>query len=83
MKASRGPRLETVKMVEDTIRENQGLRRTALWHRLPRCLRYQVFKEVLEYLVESEKVVVDEYGSVVWVFNPKLAKVLEKRSVRA
>ena len=68
------PRLDTVLMVEDTIR---GMRehptRRQLWLSLPKKTMYQTFKLIIEYLVDSGKIVVKD-GKVIWVWDPERVK---------
>ena len=79
MSASAGsahsPTLDTIKMVEDFIREHSGeYRRRALWERLPRKVMYQTFKTIIEYLQESNKIAIDARGKVCWIHDPDLVR---------
>ena len=78
-----GVTLKTIKMVEETIRKHNGeYTRTELWKVLPRKMMYQTFKEVLGYLLNSNKIVIQN-EKVVWVFYPKTAKKLVAQTTRA
>ena len=71
----RYPRLDTVLMVEEFIRKHSGeYKRKGLWEKLPKGMMYQTFQVVLSYLFESEKVVADGEGKIVWVWNPGLVR---------
>jgi len=69
----RSPNLETIRMVEDFIREHSGeYKRKALCKALPRGVMYQTFRQIIEYLQESAKVGIDAEGKVCWIHNPAL-----------
>ncbi len=70
---TRSPQLDTIRMVEDFVREHSGeYKRKALWKALPRGMMYQTFRQIIEYLQESAKVGIDAEGKVCWVHNPAL-----------
>ncbi len=74
------PRLETVRMVEDFIREWSGhYKRRALWENLPKKMMYQTYKEIIEYLLESKKIAIDSEGHVGWIFDSDLYERYAKR----
>ncbi|MFH0862366.1 MAG: hypothetical protein V1875_04975 [Candidatus Altiarchaeota archaeon] len=73
------PRLDTVLMIEDAIKNADGYKtKTQIWRSLPKKVMYQTFQLTLSYLEKSNKVVIDKDGKVVWVFadNQKLKKTL-------
>jgi hypothetical protein len=73
----RDPRLSTITMVERTIKENDELlSRTQLWNALPRKIMYPTFKEIMDYLEASNKIMYDKNGKIAWIAadNPKLKK---------
>jgi len=71
----RSPTLETVKMVERIIDDFSGeFRKTALWERLPRKVMWSTYLEILNYLVEINKIVVSEDGVISYIWNPELVK---------
>lgn len=72
------PRLDTVIMVENAMKragEYNSMRQ--LWLSLPKKTMYQTFKVILEYLEESNKIIIKE-GKVIWVWNPEVAKRYSK-----
>lgn len=74
------PTLETVQMVEDTIRKVKGTIKIAqLKRKLPRQVNHNTLKVILKYLQESGKVEFTVDG-VVWIFMPieDIAAVLSK-----
>ena len=73
------PKLDTILMVEKTIKDAEDYpTRTELWRMLPRKIQYQTFKRILEYLEASNKIVFNG-RRIVWVAadNPKLKRLLE------
>jgi len=69
------PRLDTLLMVEEFIKEHSGeFRKRALWESLPKKVMYQTFCVIFEYLLEFNKIAVDREGKVAWIWNPKLVK---------
>ena len=72
------PTLDTVKMIEQTISKMaQYPSKNKLWRTLPRQVQYQTFKTVLDYLEESNKIMYDKDGTIIWIFvdNPKLKRL--------
>lgn len=73
------PQLDTILMVEKTIREAESCQtKKQLLQSLPKQVQYQTFNRILNYLESSNKIVYDG-RRIVWVFqdNPKLEKLLE------
>mgnify|MGYP001567577782 FL=1 len=76
---ARSPTLETVLMVERTIEQNSGeFNRTELWKNLPKKVMWQTFLVVLDYLEQSNKILIDKDEKIVWIWNPSLIRRLEK-----
>ena len=74
------PTLDTIKMVEQALsKESQYTSKNRLWRMLPRQVQYPTFKAVLDYLEESNKIMYDKDGTIIWTFveNPKLKKLLK------
>lgn len=68
----RYPRLDTVLMVEDFIREYDGeYKKKQLWEALPKKMMYQTFSIIIDYLLISGKVSVDSEGKIGWIFYPE------------
>ena len=79
---ARSPTLETVKMVENTINEYSGeFNRTQLWKKLPKKIMWQTYLLIIDYLMEINKIAMDKNGTLGYIWNPKLAKILAKRPV--
>lgn len=74
------PRLDTVLMIEDAIKNSRDYpKRTLLWERLPKKVMYQTFRVVIDYLIASRKVVLTKDDKLVWVFagSKKSRKLIE------
>ncbi len=77
------PTLETVLMIEETIKKNSGeYRVTQIWNKLPRRVMYQTYKIVIEYLIESNKITIEKDGKITWIWNPRLIKKILKEGVK-
>jgi hypothetical protein len=75
------PRLDTVLMVEDTIKKlDYYPTKNQLWRALPKMVMWQTFTLILDYLERSNKIVIDNKREIVWIFadNPKIKEVLAK-----
>lgn len=75
------PRLDTVLMVEDTIKKlDYYPTKNQLWRALPKSVMWQTFNVILDYLIYSNKLIIDKDGKVVWIFadSKKLRELLAK-----
>ena len=75
------PRLDTVLMVEDAIKNAKSYQsKTTLWRKLPKKVMYQTYKVVIDYLIQSRKIMVTKDDKLVWVFadSPKTRKLIEE-----
>ncbi len=76
------PRLDTVIMVEETIKKLDFYpTRTELWKALPKKVMYQTFAMIIDYLLNINKIMIDEDGRIVWIWNPELVKKVMKRGL--
>ncbi len=73
------PRLDTVLMVEDAIKEADDYpMRMELWRMLPKQVQYQTFKLILDYLEKSNKIIFTKDEKIMWVAsNPKLEQAIK------
>lgn len=74
------PTLDTIKMVEQTLSKmSEYPTKNKLWRALPRQVQYPTFKAVLNYLEESNKIIYDKDGTIIWTFvdNPKLKRLVK------
>ena len=68
------PRLDTVLMVEDAIREAKEYpSKRQLWISLKRKVMYQTFNVIISYLEDSGKIL-QKNGKIIWIWNPELVK---------
>ncbi len=68
------PRLDTVLMVEEAIRNNEVYpTKKQLWESLPKQVMYQTFNVILEYLRDSGKIAIKD-GEIIWIWNPELVR---------
>ena len=72
---TRMPRLDTVIMVEKFIKEHSGeYKKTELFNNLPKKMMWGTFNVILAYLVENNKIGIDNSDYVIYVYNPELVK---------
>ena len=80
-KLARYPRLDTILMVEEFIKEKDGeFKKKQLWEATPKRIMYQTFSLIIDYLLLSGKISVDAEGKIGWIFYPEEA---EKRMKKA
>jgi hypothetical protein len=79
------PRLDTVLMVEDAIKDAKDYpSKTVLWRSLPKQVQYQTFNLILDYLEKSHKIIYTKGNKIMWIFSDNLKlKNLIERSVPA
>jgi hypothetical protein len=71
----RYPRLDTVLMVEDFIKEHDGeYKKRKLWESLPRKMMYQTYCVIIDYLLASRKISADSEGKMGWIYYPEIAR---------
>lgn len=72
---ARSPRLDTVVMVEEFIREHsREFKKTELFYKLPKKMMWGTFNVILQYLWENNKIGIDKNNYIVHIWNPELAK---------
>ncbi len=75
------PRLDTVIMVEETIKKAKEYPSKArLLKSLKKKVMYQTFLLILDYLEKSNKIYIDKKdGKIIWIWNPKgVEEILKK-----
>jgi hypothetical protein len=79
----RFPTLETVLMIEETIEKHSGdFNRTELWKKLPKKVMWQTYLIVLDYLLSSNKILIDPRDEkIIWIWNPNLVKLLKSKNL--
>ena len=76
----RFPRLDTIMMVEDSIKKHDGeLKKRKLWEKLPKKMMYQTFCTIINYLLYSHKASIDAEGKIGWIYYPELTERYLKR----
>lgn len=76
----RSPTLETVRMVEETIRQYSGeYKKTQIWEKLPRKIMWPTYLTVLDFLEEINKIITSDEGIITYIWNPGLAKKVASR----
>ena len=76
------PRLDTVLMIEEAIKNAKEYpSKRQLWLSLKKKVMYQTFNIVIDYLVESNKVVIDKEGKVIWIWDPEGVKKYMKEGI--
>ena len=76
----RYPRLDTVLMVEDFVKEHDGeFKKRKLWESLPKKMMYQTFCVIIDYLLYSRKISIDAEGKIGWTYYPEIARKYYKR----
>ena len=77
---ARSPTLQTVLMVEKFIDENSGeYKKTELFKKLPKKVMWQTFQVIMEYLESIAKIVYDNEGYVVYIWNPEFYEKIKDR----
>ena len=75
------PRLDTVLMVEDTIKKlDYYPTKNQLWRALPKAVMWQTFGIIIDYLLKSNKILICKDGKMMWIFadTPKARDTLAK-----
>ena len=76
------PTLSSVLMVEETIREHsQEFGKYQIWKKLPQKMMYQVYLTILDYLIVSNKIMIDKDGCVFWTYDPEGIIGLKKKGL--
>jgi hypothetical protein len=69
------PKLDTIMMVENFIKEHSGeYKKRALWEHLPKKMMYQTYSVTIKYLMDSGKIAIDKDNKICWIWNPELIK---------
>lgn len=81
-KAIHYPTLKTVIEVENTLKSSdKPLNKTDIKKKLEKKIMHQTLNIILAYLMERNMVINTSEGFV-WIYNPKLAKKMEKKTIR-
>lgn len=70
MQVMHSPRLATVLMVEESLRQaSEVLKVAELKRRLPKQVMHNTLLQILDYLQESGKIIITTKG-VLWIYRP-------------
>ncbi|MEA3330051.1 MAG: hypothetical protein U9Q06_04885 [Nanoarchaeota archaeon] len=76
------PRLDTIMMVEETIKKLDFYpTKSELWKKLPKKVMHQTFNLIIDYLNEIGKIYIDKEGVIIWTWNPTLLKKIRKQGL--
>ncbi len=65
------PTLESILMVEKIAKKYSGTYgKYQLWNKLPKKMMYQTFQTILDYLEESNKIIIED-GKIIWIWDPE------------
>jgi len=73
------PTLNTVIMVEETIKELGACTITELYKALPKTVIYPTLKLIINYFYARGFIISDKEGKIVWVYDPKGVKEYLKK----
>lgn len=76
------PQLDTILTVEETIQKIDYPKKTELWKALPKKVMYQTFCMIIDYLEESGKIMIDDDGRIVWIWNPEMIEKIRAVGVK-
>jgi len=75
------PTLDSILAVEKTAKKYSGMYgKYQLWNRLPKKMMYQTYQIVLDYLSESNKIII-ENDRVIWIWDPEGIRNLMKKGL--
>jgi len=76
----RYPNLQTVFMVERFIEKNSGeYKKTELFNNLPKKMIWSTYQIIMSYLESINKIIIEENGKIVYIWNPELYKRIKDR----
>ncbi len=77
---SRYPRLDTILMVEEFIKEHSAeFKVYQLWERLPKKIMYQTYKVILEYLLSINKIAIDSENKIGYIWSEEAGNYFKNK----
>jgi len=77
---ARYPRLDTVLMVEEFIKEHSAeFKVYQLWKQLPKKIMYQTYQLILAYLLSINKIAIDSERKIGYIWSPEIGQKYKKR----
>jgi len=68
----RYPRLDTILMVEDAIKNaDDYMTKTQLWRSLKKKVMYQTFCVIIDYFEHSGRIIIDKDRKIEWIWDPE------------
>ena len=78
-KNAHSPTLDTVIMVEQTIKRLGACTMTELYKALPRTVIYPTLKLIIAYFYTKGFIASDKEHKIVWIYNPRLVRKYRSR----
>ena len=77
---TRSPRLETIMMVEQLIKEHSGeYKKTEVFNKVPKKTMWGTFNVILKYLWDTNKIGIDKQGFIVYIWSPEAGNIFKNR----
>ena len=77
---TRSPRLETIMMVEQFIKEHSGeYKKTEVFNKVPKKTMWGTFNVILKYLWDTNKIGIDKQGFIVYIWSPEAGNIFKNR----
>lgn len=66
--------IDTIQIMERTIKNDKRFySKNQLWRNLPKQVQYPTFAKILDYLEESNKIMYEKDGTIIWTFADSAA----------
>lgn len=69
------------KLIEDLIKKMDYPTKKELWEALNKKISHEEVSKIVDGLVESNKILIDKDGRIIWVYNPKLSKIIKEEGL--
>jgi len=73
-KNAHSPTLDTVTMVEETLKKLGACTMSELYKKLPRTVVYPTLRLIISYFHAKGFIMTDRENKIVWVYNPALVR---------
>ncbi len=78
LKSARYPNLQTVLMVDKFIKDNSMFyTKREIFEKIPKKMIWGTYKIIIDYLEETFKIMIEEDGTVSYIWNPKLLEKIK------
>lgn len=76
----RYPNLQTIFMVEKFLEESdEYMKQAELFEKLPKKMMWNTFKKIIDYLQSINKIMIEDDGRIVYIWNPKFTEKIKNR----